>query len=114
MLVFSRFSKDGLKSGEQVFILPKEYKDGEQTKEYDETDAEGIAFADGAYYVIGSHGLNKSGEHQPSRYFLYRLTVDPVTGLTGDLGTKDIASAQVTKSGNLEKSSPPHPNWRDM
>ncbi|TBD04808.1 DUF3616 domain-containing protein [Rhizobium leguminosarum] len=103
---FARFfslSKDGLKSGEQVFILPKEYKDGEQTKEYDETDAEGIAFADGAYYVIGSHGLNKSGEHQPSRYFLYRLTVDPVTGLTGDLGTKDIASAQVTKSGNLEK-----------
>ncbi len=42
--------------------------------------AEAIA-ADGAfYYLVGSHALSRGGELQPSRFFVYRVPVDPATG----------------------------------
>lgn len=62
--------------GDKVTLLPKEEGD----VAWDETDAEGIA-ADGAfYYLVGSHALSRSGELQPSRFFVYRVPVDPATG----------------------------------
>jgi len=47
----------------------------------EETDAEGVDFDDGRYYVIGSHGVKKlGGDVQASRYFVYRFRVDPDGG----------------------------------
>src|SRR5215813_7929057 len=59
------FSIDGntVVPGEKLSLLPEHDQTGAKFKE---TDAEGVAFADGAYYLVGSHGLNKSGEKQPS------------------------------------------------
>lgn len=47
-----------------------------------EIDAEGVACEGDSYYVIGSHGLaKKTGDLQANRYKLFRLKVDPQTGL---------------------------------
>jgi hypothetical protein len=64
-----------------------------------ETDAEGIAYADGAFYVVGSHSRNKDGEHEESRHFLYRITLDPGTHRPADLGTCTAPSRAVTRVG---------------
>ncbi len=94
-------SKDGLTSGKEVFLLPKRNTDSQEGEKYNETDAEGIAFSSGAYYLVGSHGLNKSGKRQPSRYFLYRMKIDESTGLVSDLGSENVASTQIERTGNL-------------
>jgi hypothetical protein len=47
-----------------------------------EIDAEAIAVDGDAYYIIGSHGVaKKTGSLQGNRYKLFRLKVDPNTGL---------------------------------
>ncbi len=99
---FFTLKGDTLVPGKQLFLLPKEYTEGQEAKEFDETDGEGIAFLNGAYFLTGSHGLNKSGDLQPSRYFIYRVSVDADTGLAGDLGSKEKPSAQVERSANLK------------
>ena len=53
------------------------------------------------YFLTGSHGLNKSGDLQDSRYFIYRVSVNPDTGLVADFGSKKKPSAQVERSANL-------------
>lgn len=67
---------------EIIRLLPDEV-DG---VEMDEIDAEGVAYSpaaaedDSFFYVVGSHGLSRTGSLQPSRFFLIRFPVDPVTG----------------------------------
>ncbi|MBN1362896.1 MAG: DUF3616 domain-containing protein [Sedimentisphaerales bacterium] len=52
-----------------------------------EIDIEGIAVEADFYYVVGSHGIaKKSGDVQGNRYRLFRLKVDPATGLPGVYG----------------------------
>jgi hypothetical protein len=47
-----------------------------------EIDTEAIACEGDSYYVTGSHGLaKKTGDWQSNRYKLFRLKVDPNTGL---------------------------------
>lgn len=94
------FDEKTLQPGRQIFLLPKRDAAGRKFKE---ADAEAIAFDNGYYYLTGSHGLNKSGEKQSSRYFLYRVKVDDATGQPSDFGLPDVASSAVETSGNLEK-----------
>ncbi len=48
----------------------------------DEIDIEAIAVEGDAYYIVGSHGIaKKSGDVQSNRYRLFRLKVEPSTGL---------------------------------
>jgi hypothetical protein len=45
-------------------------------------DAEGVAYADGFFYVIGSHGRGRhSDSDNDSSYAVFRFPVDPSTGL---------------------------------
>jgi Protein of unknown function (DUF3616) len=92
--------------GDKLFLLPERDATGAKFKE---TDAEGIAFADGTYYVVGSHGLNKKGKKQASRYFVYRIRVPQDTGRPSDLGDDKTASAQVERSSALERFIAAHP-----
>ena len=49
-----------------------------------EADIEGVTFSkeDQAYYVVGSHGLGKKkGDFQPGRHSVYKIPVDPATGM---------------------------------
>jgi hypothetical protein len=47
-----------------------------------EIDTEAIAAEGNCYYIIGSHGMSKKqGERQNNRYSIFRLRVDPNTGL---------------------------------
>ncbi|NNH32832.1 DUF3616 domain-containing protein [Rhizobium sp. SEMIA 4085] len=86
--------------GRQLYLLPKRNQTGEK---FDETDAEGVAFYKGAYFLAGSHSLNKGSQKQQSRYFIYRVAIDGSTGQVADFGTKDTASSQVEKNANFEK-----------
>jgi len=60
----------------------------------DELDIEAIASEANTYYIVGSHGLaKKSGDRQPSRYKIFRLRVDPITGRpTGGDAALSVAS----------------------
>ena len=95
------FSIDGktLVPGQKIFLLPERDSNGHKFKE---TDAEGIAFAKNFYYAVGSHGLNKDGNKQPSRYFVYRVRIDPLTGRPSDLGSEETASTSVERSNTLD------------
>ena len=45
-------------------------------------DAEGIAYADGFFYVTGSHGRSRHGDSDnDSSYAVFRIPVDPATGV---------------------------------
>lgn len=49
--------------------------------EKDDPDAEGVAYADGYFYVIGSHGRSRHGDKDnDSSYVVFRIPVDPATG----------------------------------
>jgi hypothetical protein len=95
------FSIDGktLVPGQKIFLLPERDSNGHKFKE---TDAEGIAFAKNFYYAVGSHGLNKDGDKQLSRYFVYRVRIDPLTGRPSDLGSEETASTGVERSNTLD------------
>ncbi|MDX0140809.1 DUF3616 domain-containing protein [Sinorhizobium meliloti] len=86
--------------GGKLFLLPKKDEFG---KKFDETDAEGVAYADGFYYIAGSHGLNKTGEKQPSRYFLYRIPSEAVDHSDGDVGSPSDVSADVKRTSSLDR-----------
>jgi len=50
----------------------------------DEIDIEAIAAEGSYYYITGSHGVaKKTAERQPNRYRIFRLQIDPATGLPG-------------------------------
>jgi hypothetical protein len=45
-------------------------------------DAEGVAYADGFFYVTGSHGRGRHGDSDnDSSYAIFRIPVDSMTGL---------------------------------
>src|SRR6185295_16505051 len=73
-----------------------------------ETDAEGIAFAGNAFYVVGSHSQNKDGEHEPARHSLYRIPVDPQTHRPAGLGTCTAPAPGLTQT-NLDPVILAHP-----
>ncbi|TAU35385.1 DUF3616 domain-containing protein [Rhizobium ruizarguesonis] len=110
---FFKLDENQLVPGEQVYLLPKKHDVNSALVKYKETDAEGISFHDGYYYLIGSHGLNKSGEFQDSRYFLYRMKVDASSGLAKDFGTEDRQSSDVEKTANLQKALADDPTFKD-
>ncbi|NTI44228.1 DUF3616 domain-containing protein [Rhizobium rhizogenes] len=89
--------------GKRVYLLPQVNPNPPPgaNAEFDETDAEGVAFDDNYYYLVGSHGRNKRGEQQPSRYFVYRIKIDGATGLPNDYGTSKKASGSVERSSVL-------------
>lgn len=93
--------RDGvLRLGAKVTLLPAT-EDGDRFRE---TDAEGVAYDDGAYYVVGSHGSSKkAGEYQRSRFFIYRIPVAPRTGQpTFDDPGGDPPSSRITRTDILE------------
>ncbi len=56
-----------------------------------EVDIEGVAFVpeEQAYYVVGSHGLGKKkGDFQPERHAVYRVPVEPRTGVVKKEGIR--------------------------
>jgi hypothetical protein len=56
-----------------------------------EADIEGVAFSptEQAYFVVGSHGLGKKkGDFQAGRHSIYRVPVDPRTGMVTKEGIR--------------------------
>jgi hypothetical protein len=73
-----------------------------------EIDTEAIAAEGNYYYIIGSHGMSKKqGERQSNRYSIFRLQVDPKTGVpAGRVTPADRSSrADANASAVLQRSS---------
>lgn len=74
------FSFDGNKlvPGELIRLAPN--KDGDL--EFDELDTEGVAYDNGFFYVVGSHGAPRKPDKpiDHSRFNIYRFKVDAQTG----------------------------------
>ena len=74
---FFTIDGDRIVPGKSMRLLPKELN-GAKTGEI---DAEGAAYGDGFFYLVGSHGLSrKKAEFNPSSFFLFRFPVDRETG----------------------------------
>jgi hypothetical protein len=85
--------------------------DTENGTEMDESDGEGVAFANGAFYIVGSHSRSKSGEAQASRHFVFRIPGDMTAAPAGDVGTR--ASAAPGARASLDSIIAAHPILRD-
>lgn len=83
-------SGDKLVPGDPLFLLPA-VTDGAETTE---ADGEGIAYADGAFFITGSHSASRKGKVQPSRHKLYRIAVGK-TGRPPDLGTDAVPAKEL-------------------
>lgn len=84
--------------GPTITLLPKK-RHGQKMKE---TDVEGVSFAEGSYYLIGSHGLSKkAAEFQLSRFFVYRFRVDSGTGMPGFPFGGESPAQEVERSDHL-------------
>jgi Protein of unknown function (DUF3616) len=63
-------------------------------------DAEGVAFADGYFYVVGSHGRSRhhDKDHNPSSYVVFRFPVDAQTGRPAfEPSENDVVGAQSSQ-----------------
>ena len=81
---FFRVEGGRIVAGRRFYLLPDARPDG---IEWDEADAEGIAFSEDAFFVVGSHSRDKSGAVQRSRHFVWRIPVAPDSGLPADFGS---------------------------
>jgi hypothetical protein len=65
-----------------------------------EIDIEAIAAEIDCYYIVGSHGLaKKDGEFQENRYKIFRLKVDPATGLPAGAPAPKLRLAPAPVAG---------------
>ncbi|MEP1932879.1 MAG: DUF3616 domain-containing protein [Roseibium sp.] len=87
--------------GPVMRLLPKK----EGGIKYKEIDAEGAAYADGYFYVMGSHGLSrKKAKFNPSSFFIFRFPVDPKTReATFKVSSKTIAR-EIERSDRLREA----------
>lgn len=80
-----------LSPGEPLYLLPGSAPDDP------ETDVEGVAHADGIFFIVGSHSRNKTGQLQPPRHLLYRIAARALTQSPPTLGTADAVSPDVQR-----------------
>ena len=102
--------KDGeIVAGEFIRLITARFKDkGRKKKKPLELDAEAVAFADGHFYVIGSHGRPrdntmseaKVAARRKANSHVFRLRIDPAT--ISDGGTL-TAAVQVKDSRALTR-----------
>ncbi len=67
-----------------------------------EIDAEGAAYGDGHFYVVGSHGLSrKKGKFHPGSFFLFRVPVDATTGYPSFKFSKKTTAPEIERTDAL-------------
>lgn len=68
-------------------------------------DTEGAAYADGFFYLLGSHGLSrKKGKLHPSSFLVFRFPVDKSTGKPAfDISAETVAP-EIARSDRLRKA----------
>ena len=75
-----------------------------------EIDTEAIAAEGDCYYIVGSHGASKKkGERQDNRYSIFRLKVDPATGLPGGFQSGSVrvpAGLQTASLADVIRADP--------
>lgn len=97
------FSINGFKLSpkRRIRLLPKQ----EGETEYDEIDAEAVAYFDGFVYIAASHGLSrKSGKLRLSQFFVFRFPVDKATGEPTFEFNKDVVAPQIERTTRLRKA----------
>jgi len=99
---FFAIDGDVLRPAARLFLLT----DQETGKK--ESDGEGIAFAGGAFYVIGSHSRDKKAREAPSRHFIFRYRADLQAAPTADIGSATSVSPLVERA-SLDAIIAAHP-----
>ncbi len=67
-------------------------------------DTEGAAYADGFFYLLGSHGLSrKKGKFHPSSFLVFRFPVDKSTGKPAFDISADTVAPEIASSDRLRK-----------
>jgi Protein of unknown function (DUF3616) len=80
--------------GRVIRLLP----DQDGWLDFDEIDAEGAAYADGFFYIMGSHGLTRGDKFEFSRFFMFRFPVDPATGEPAFEFSSDKVAPEIARS----------------
>ncbi len=97
------FSIDGttIVPKKQIWLLRAKNARGQ---EFDEIDAEGVAYDDGYLYVVSSHGLSRKGcKYRESQNFIFRFPVDAETGKPDFEFEDDVVASKVEVSARLRK-----------
>jgi Protein of unknown function (DUF3616) len=98
-----------LAPAEVIRLVPNQ----ENGFEFDELDAEGVAYDDGFFYVVGSHGApRKSGKPvDASRFFVFRFKVNEQSGKPefrfSDEHVDTKAIAKSSKLRDVIRKAPP-------
>jgi hypothetical protein len=68
-------------------------------------DTEGAAYADGFFYLLGSHGLSrKKDKLHPSSFLVFRFPVDKSTGKSAFGIDADSVAPEIARSDRLRKA----------
>ncbi len=71
---------------------------------FKEIDAEGAAYADGYFYLVGSHGLSrKKAKYNPANFFVFRFPVDITTGKPVFAFSADKAAPEIARTDALRQ-----------
>ncbi len=87
--------------GDRLRLLDKETPTGSK---FAEPDLEAAAYHEGFVYAVGSHGLSrKQNRFSASRFFIYRLPVDPKSGKPTFKLTRKAVVPQIERTNRLRE-----------
>jgi hypothetical protein len=98
---------DRLHPAARLYLLAKR----EQGAKMAESDGEGVAWANGFFYLIGSHSRDRDGTAQASRHFVFRVPGDQASPPDHDMGDADHPSGRVERA-SLDAVIAAHPVLR--
>ncbi len=107
---YARFFTVGdgrLRPAARLYLLAKK----EQGVKMAESDGEGVAWADGFFYLVGSHSRDRDGAAQASRHFVFRFPGDQESAPDHDVGDADDPSRRVERT-SLDAVIAAHPVLR--
>jgi Protein of unknown function (DUF3616) len=105
---FFTVEDDRLRPAARLHLLPRR----EHGAKMAESDGEGVAYADGFFYLVGSHSRDRDGAAQASRHFLFRIPGHQKTPPDRDIGDADAPSAGIERA-TLDAVIAAHPLLRE-
>lgn len=96
-----------LRSAARLYLLARR----EQGAKMGESDGEGVAWAQGFFYLVGSHSRDRDGTAQASRHVVFRVPGDQESVPDRDIGDADAPSPRVERA-SLDAIIAAHPLLR--
>jgi hypothetical protein len=104
---FFTVEDDRLRPAARLYLLARR----EHGAKMAESDGEGVAWADGFFYLVGSNSRDRDGTAQASRHFVFRFPGAQESVPDHDIGSADAPSRRVERA-SLDAVIAAHPLLR--